>query len=1057
MRIVFKIFLVALLFMSASLNAQENAGSLSITIFKDGKPLKDTQVVIDKKDNFLTDSDGSLEIFLNVGKHKVEIFAKKDGINLGYFRRSVEIKKDKDTQITAEFSEDDSDEIDIDTPFDTDVAINKATGTATFSGTVISSDTKNGVANARIFVMGTDVDARTDENGNFAFSVPSGIKLNISFIHSEHTSQTLKNVVVKKDNIMQKTVSLTPASMELEEFVVLAPKVKGSIASIMAEEKQVNAIANILGSEQMNKRGDSSAAAALKRVTGVTLVGGKDVYVRGLGERYSNIEMNSMPLPSPDPLKRSVPLDIFPAGAISSMKVQKSATADVPANFGGGYVDIRTKDSSQDDYLKLSIGAKGNSDTGSNVYTYKGSDTDMFGFDDGYRDIDSTLLENSQVVPGEAVTAITTDNFTKEELSKMTQDYVNRNYDVTTKKQDLGYDFGVEANKIFEIADNHVISVFANYKYETDSNYRDENYYRYNMQSSTGKLYPDPTQYGTISQSTTKYIHNAMLNIGYSYANAFDMKYTKLYTHNAEKVTKIADGIMGSNDEDMTRYYLNWEERTLDVDQLNAKFNYKLFGNENNVKFGLENAKARLFQPNNFQYTYRNEGEPFLDHKVSNHIANRLETQDDLNAFYINNKFHYELFSTHDYLDLGLAMSSKQRSSKQNKFFLKKQGAGTIVDDKDMTGNIEDIYDQYVRADINYDDRSLIVNQLFKPADYYDADVSDMNMYVNFFLRPLESIEVLFGLRYTDFSQTVYQYEEDRDNPDFSLRRLIVKKGTQLVINSVYPSFTLKYNLDKNNIFDIAFAQTYIAPDLREFTEGEYYHPYEVATILGNPNLVNTDIYSFDLKYSHYYSDSENIKLGLFFKFLDKPIEDVMVPSSSLPIYSYDNADTATLYGLEVDGRKSFAFIDDMFKNYFISGNFSYTESEVILRAEQEDIYSTNYRELQGLSKIIVNLSLSYESKNRSTTLSYNKMGKRIRKVGMFDPGTNSNFPDYYEDPAAVLDFVWVEKFDSGMSIKAKVGNILDGETQWYQGTTRNITNSFKKGQTYSISASYKY
>ena len=143
--------------------------------------------------------------------------------------------------------------------------------------------------------------------------------------------------------------------MELEEFIVLAPKVHGSLTSVMAEEKQSNAITNILSSEQMSKKGDSSAASALKRVTGVTLVDGKNVFVRGLGDRYSNIEMNSMPLPSPDPTKRIVPLDIFPSGVISSMKVQKSATADIPASFGGGYIDIRTKDSAKDDYVKLTL------------------------------------------------------------------------------------------------------------------------------------------------------------------------------------------------------------------------------------------------------------------------------------------------------------------------------------------------------------------------------------------------------------------------------------------------------------------------------------------------------------------------------------------------------------------------------------------------------------------------------------------------------------------------------------------------------------------------------
>ena len=281
-----------------------------------------------------------------------------------------------------------------------------------------------------------------------------------------------------------KEFKLVPASMELEEYVVLAPKVKGSIASIVAEEKGAHSISNILSSEEFGKKGDSDAAGALKRVTGVTLVGGKDVYVRGLGERYSNIEMNSMPLPSPNPLKRAVPLDIFPAGAISSMKVQKSATADIPSSFGGGYIDIRTKDTSRDsdDYLKLSVEAKGNTNTGDDRYTYEGGDSDIFGFDDGYREIDANILSNSKVVAGERVTGLTTDNFTKEELSQFTQDYVNRDYDVTEEKQPLGFGLGIEGAKAAALADRHHFTLFGNYGYKTDSESRTETYHNYEMQ-----------------------------------------------------------------------------------------------------------------------------------------------------------------------------------------------------------------------------------------------------------------------------------------------------------------------------------------------------------------------------------------------------------------------------------------------------------------------------------------------------------------------------------------------------------------------------------------------
>jgi outer membrane receptor protein involved in Fe transport len=197
------------------------------------------------------------------------------------------------------------------------------------------------------------------------------------------------------------------------------------------------------------------------------------------------------------------------------------------------------------------------------------------------------------------------------------------------------------------------------------------------------------------------------------------------------------------------------------------------------------------------------------------------------------------------------------------------------------------------------------------------------------------------------------------------------------------------------------------------------------------------------------------VNVGLFYKYMDKPIEDTQEASSSLPIYSYTNTDNAVLYGFEVDGRKSFDFIDDSLRNYYFSGNFSYTKSDVTLTEEQESLYTTNHRELQGLSPIVINASLSYEKKGRSVTLSYNKMGERIRKIGLID--AEDEYPDYYEVPPQLVDFVWIETFKNGVSVSVKLKNLLDEKVIWYQGDEDHITNSYRLGQYYSVAMSYKY
>ncbi|DAB30111.1 MAG TPA: hypothetical protein CFH84_05855 [Sulfurimonas sp. UBA12504] len=1045
-----------------------STGELSLFILKEGKPLAKQKLILYKQDvslsanaafskhaEFVTDADGSLSAPLPAGSYQVQVLTQDSGKIEAFVKKHFVIEENKESQIIISLKK--NNELSFDDRESpaavagvaaTTVAATQEKGDIQLS--LVSTETQKPIADARIFVKGLSVDAATDAKGNVLLHLPVG-EQTLSIIHSEFSSQSIK-VIVDAKGASTKFVELSPASMELDEFIVLAPQVEGSVASVMAEEKNSNSIASFVGSEQMSKQGDSNAAAALQRVTGVTLVGGKSIYVRGLGDRYSNIELNSMPIPSPNPLKRVVPLDIFPSSVIESMKVQKSATADVPSSFGGGYVDIRTKSKSDEDMFKVTIELKANDQTGKEVNTYEGSQSDYLGFDDGYREIPATILANSQIIVGERPKSFTTDYFTKEELSSFTQQMASgRDYSVTQESLPVGAKMTLEGGKTIEIDDEQEISVFANYSYDQDHKYREEKYNSYEMNTVTEKLYSDPKQYGDIYRTSNQYTHSGIFNIAYDYEDSFNIKYTKLYTHNADKTTRVVDGVMGSNDEYMTKYYLDWEERTLDVDQINGVVHYPLMGQRSDLSFGAEQAVAKLYQPNNYEYTYLNEGEPFLNNSITNNLSKRLESNDDLNAFYIKNKFNFDLINEEEYLDIGYSQNSKTRESRQSKYYLRKIGGSSIVDDTLLVGPIENIYDEYVRADINYDDRAFLVSSLFKAADHFDAEVDESAMYANLFLKPLENLEFLIGTRKVDFKQTVYQYATDSSNPDMTQRRLIQRFAEELSIDDLYPSMSIKYKLDESNHVDLAYSKTYIVPDLREFTSGEYFHPYEVATIVGNPNLVNTNITNYDLKYSHYFSNTENISFGIFYKYLDKPIEDVMIPSSSLPIYSFDNSDNAVLQGFEVDGRKNFDFLIEDLEDFYLAGNFSYTDAEVTLKEEQLAIYSTDKRQLQGLSKTVINLALGYDNDGRSLVLAYNKMGERIRKLGMIDDGIK--FPDYYETPPSLLDFVWIEKFGDSFSIRAKIGNILNEKTVWTQGD--NITNEYKESITYSLSGSY--
>ena len=247
-------------------------------------------------------------------------------------------------------------------------------------GRLISLEKQKPVSRAQIFVMGLPLDAQSNNMGRFQMELPSG-QHTLSVIHSAYSNQTVQ-VDVPANGEVEIKVELTPAAQELEAFVVVAPHIEGGLASVLDERRDTDQLTEVLGAEQMSKAGDSSAASALQRVTGVTLVDGKFIYIRGLGERYSTTLLNGLELPSPDPTRRVIPLNLFPTGVLGSILVQKTFSADMPAEFSGGIVSLRTKGIPEGFEASVSLSTGGNTQgTFQKNFDHSGGGRDFLGVD----------------------------------------------------------------------------------------------------------------------------------------------------------------------------------------------------------------------------------------------------------------------------------------------------------------------------------------------------------------------------------------------------------------------------------------------------------------------------------------------------------------------------------------------------------------------------------------------------------------------------------------------------------------------------------------------------
>ncbi|MEO0601233.1 MAG: carboxypeptidase regulatory-like domain-containing protein, partial [Myxococcota bacterium] len=353
---------------------------LSVVLFEDGLPVPGVSIVVEGELVGTTDDSGSTSAPIASGRQYLQMFRGDDPlVELDLLTLTGEV-----VQVIVTLVPGQDPRLDIETSSDSlplasereDQPVQVADDPAdalppgALVGRILSADDQRPVARARVFFTGTDVETRTDNDGEFAVELPAGT-YSVSVVHPNFSTQTLDNIRVIAEQEVTANIELTPAGIQLQEYVVTAPYVEGSISEMLAQQRETSSVVEVLGAEQMSAAGDSDAAEALQRVSGLTVEQGKFVLVRGQPYRYTFTLWNGSPLPSPEPLVRVVPLDLFPTGVLSGIEVQKSYSADLPAGFGAGLINLQTRGVPEEAFLDLNISTNFNSvSTFNNGLTY---------------------------------------------------------------------------------------------------------------------------------------------------------------------------------------------------------------------------------------------------------------------------------------------------------------------------------------------------------------------------------------------------------------------------------------------------------------------------------------------------------------------------------------------------------------------------------------------------------------------------------------------------------------------------------------------------------------
>ena len=822
-------------------------------------------------------------------------------------------------------------------------------------------------------------------------------------------------------------------------------------------------VANFLSVEDVQRAGDDNAAQALTRITGISLVSGKFVYVRGLGERYSQALLNGSPLPSPEPLQRVIPLDLFPASILAGTVIQKTFSANYPGEFGGGVIDLQTVGAPDETFLKIGVGLGGDTETtGNRGLTYYGSETDWLGFDNGARKLPVGVREfaaSRPVVPGTGTSGLTTDqykavarSFTNAPLNVLQRDRTpaNGNFDVSA-----GHALDTDYGRIGAIG---VLS------------------YRNGWQTRNGVRQTTVPDAGGLALATDATFEANQNDIAWSGLAGFawekddhEVRYTGLWIRSTSKRARItANSAQSQGNANVNAYYSEWYERVLQLSQLSGKH---LVGDWELQWRGTYGRTARQ-APYERMYRYGLAADGSRTALLSG--ANQLVSFSDLdeNIGSANLDLAYDLpfeFVRQAQLKMGAAWQKNSRTSVRRDFTYDQ---GRNWDPARYAGERID----YLVSDRNINDdiimlRELTGSSLTGDAAMYDAglEVAAAYIQVDSEIRPL--LRGSLGLRYETADQYVKTLDifNEAAGPIFS--RSVSK-------DYVLPAATLTWNFAEDQQLRFGASKTIGRPQFREMAPQRYRDTETDRILTGNPYLEDTTFVNVDARYERYFSNGQYFTLGAFYKNMEKPVEALAVLGSDGAFrQTFYNAPAADIYGGEVEFKKYFdletgtSWADE--RRWLVALNYTYTTSK--LRVSDGDTiilditgvattppakdYLTGGEKLQGQSDHLANLQLGFENEEAGSqaTILVTYTSERVAARS-----SSLDLPDLIQEPGMRVDFVYRRNFEvqgREMTASFEARNLTGTDALEYQeaGGRRFETNSFEVGQSFSVGLSARF
>lgn len=866
-------------------------------------------------------------------------------------------------------------------------------------GTVVDKTTKEPLIGATIQVAGTTMGTITDFNGKFELPELENKAYTLIISYVSYQTQEIQVDATKPQSL---EVTLSSDDKQLNEVTVVARKNLEGEKALLLERKKASVAVENIGSKEMSVKGISNVEEGVKKITGISIASAGQLIVRGLGDRYSTTTLNGLPIASPNPDNKLIPLDLFPTSTVKNITVSKVYEANTFADYSGAHIDISTKESTGGDFFNIGFNMGGQFNTLLQDFYTMDRAQSLFknpGIDSRFINMEKTDFE----------TAVKNEN------------PFNTTFDVKKRISLPNFSGNIAGGKDWEVG-GQTLSLLASFTASNGEQTTRDAFFR-TLEAGGSTL--DRFNYDSYAQELKL---GALANLSYTLRTADHIGYTFFYSRN------IVDTYMRREGIDYEDHNLIGNNNTTHIYSLqNHQINgHHEFGKQWELNWSGSYSKTGSNEPDRRQLMFEKDGDKLKLFKL-----NRQETMRYFGALneeeWVGDIRSIYRFDEKNFLRFGAVYKDKQRDFNSTRFYYNLSKLNPEITDTYITSNFMG-YD-------NVQNGTIVINRDQQPKDQYEAGHTIYAAFAETEYYPMDNFLLNIGLRYERSEQWV-NYATDGGQA----------KRNELNTNDLFPAVNMKYTLDPSNSLRLSVSRTVTRPSFIEMAPFLYQESYGSSQIRGNADLKNGYNYNLDLRYEFFDSNNVNNMIALtgYGKILQDPIERTQTLSGGAAVHSFQNASTGVAAGLEIELRRELT--RDI--RVGVNGSFMYTNVKL---PEDGGAYTNSQRALQGASPYLVNADISYtptirNEKPLTATLLYNLQGPRIHAVGI------SGLGDEKQLPVHTLDFVASYQLNNHFSLKLEVTDLLNQDIVFKQ-ETKNGDNleveRFKRGTGFEIGFSY--